>query len=282
MDAVIAAIVAGVCVLMVYPFLYCLAYSLSDSTAVMNRIVGILPVQPTLSNYTAVLMSEKILLSSFVTASRTAVGVVFGVGVTGLASYAVSKKAFRGRRALTFFLIIPMYVSGGLLPYYVVIHSLGLFNNFLVYILPNGFWALNMLIMRTYFESLPPSLEESARLDGAGELRVLASVVAPLSMPIIATVAIFLGVAQWNSWFDAAVFVTRQSLHPLQLVLQKMLIEASTLDLRSKAMHAGNRRSSTESMRMATLIITTAPIVVIYPFFQRYFIKGVMIGAVKA
>jgi len=240
------------------------------------------PVKPTLANFTAVLMSDKILLSTFITVSRTVVGVVFGVVVTGLASYAVSKKAFFGKRLLTFYLIIPMYVSGGLLPYYVVIHDLGLFNNFLVYILPNGFWALHMLIMRTYFESLPPSLEESAKLDGAGEVRVLVWVVTPLSMPIVATVAIFLGVAQWNSWFDAAVFVMKQSLHPLQLILQKMLIESSTLDLKSKAMHAGNRESSTESMRMATLIITTVPIVVIYPFFQRYFIQGVMIGAVKA
>jgi putative aldouronate transport system permease protein len=168
------------------------------------------------------------------------------------------------------------------LPYYVVIHNLHLFNSFWVYILPNGFWPLYMLIMRTYFDSLPASLEESAKLDGAGDMKIFLKIIIPLSMPIIATVAIFLGVAQWNSWFDAAVFVTKQKLQPLQLILQRMLLESSTLDFRSKAMNAGNTQSSTESMRMSTLVITTLPIVVIYPFFQKYFIKGVMIGAVKA
>lgn len=281
-DIVIIAILLVTCFVMLYPFLYCLAYSLSNSGIAMTRIITIFPVGFTLENYTIVLKSDQIILASLVTVARTVAGVVFGVVVTGLASYAISKKEMPGNRAIAFFLIIPMYVGGGLLPYYVIIHDLHLFNNFLVYILPNGFWAFHMLIMRSYFETLPQSLEESVRLDGAGDMTAFLKIVLPLSMPIIATIAIFLGVAQWNSWFDAMLFITKQKMYPLQMILQKMLLQMDTADLREKAMSAGRSVTSSESMRMSTLMVTTVPIIIIYPFFQKYFVKGVMIGAVKA
>jgi len=202
--------------------------------------------------------------------------------VTGLASYSISKQ-YPGKRLLTIFLIIPMYFSGGIIPFYVVIRQLGLFNNFLVYILPLGFSTWYMLLMRTFFESIPESLSESARLDGAGEFRIFYRIILPLSMPILATIAMFAGVGQWNSWFDGMIYVSRPQLRPMATMIQEMLQRFEFSDLR-RAIEQRVRDSTTspESVKMATIIVSTVPIICVYPFLQRYFIKGVMIGAVKA
>ena len=169
------------------------------------------------------------------------------------------------------------------MPTYVLFHDLHLFNNFLVFILPSAFWAFNMLLMRTYYDTIPPSLEESARLDGASDIVIYVRVIIPLSMPIIAVISMYCGVAQWNSWYDAVLFITKKGLYPLQVILQQ-LIQQSYVNLSD--LKSGNVRNqktiSPEAIRMATLIVTTLPIVFIYPFFQMHFIKGIMIGAVKA
>lgn len=281
-DSLIIMFMLFISFIMLYPFLYCLAYSFSDSTAVIIKNVTIFPVKFTMNNYSIVLKSRTIINSYIITILRTVIGVVYSLLVTGLASYAISKRQMKGNRAIALFLIIPMYLSGGLLPYYVLIYNLHLFNNFLVYIIPNGFWAFNMLIMRTYFETLPPSLEESAKLDGASDLRIFFRIIMPLSKPIVATVSIFVGVWQWNSWFDAMLFITKPTLQPVQSLLQNLLMEVSFADLKAKALQSGKRHVSAESIKMSTLMIATLPIVFIYPFFQKYFVKGVMIGAVKA
>jgi len=281
-DVVNVLVMIVLCVVTIFPFLYALAYSLSDATAALSANVTIVPVQPTLENYRVVFSSRSILGSFMITVLRTVVGVLYALVVTGLASYAISKKDLPGNRFIAILLFIPMYVSGGLLPYYVLIYKLRLFNNFLVFILPAGFSVYHMLIMRTFFEGLPVSLEESVRLDGGGDLTVFLKIVAPLSKPVIATIAIFVGVWQWNQWFDSLLFVTKPALFPMQTVLQKMLKEADLADLGARALVARVRRYSPESLKMATLIVTTLPVVFIYPWLQRYFLKGVMIGAVKA
>lgn len=271
-----------VCIAMVYPFVYALAYSLSNSTSVMTRSVILLPIDFTLENYDAVFKNPLIYNSFLISVARTVLGTSFTLLVTGLASYALSKKNLPGGRFLAFFFIVPMYVQGGLLPYYMVVHSLDLFNNFLIYILPSGFWAYNMLLMRTYFESLPADLEEAARLDGAGELSIFFRIIVPLSKPIFATIAIFAGVQQWNSWFDSMLFITNEKLWPMQTLLQKLLLESFSSSLQAQAQLAlGNHTTSPESLKMAMVMVSTIPIIVIYPLFQSYFIKGIMIGAVK-
>jgi putative aldouronate transport system permease protein len=176
-----------------------------------------------------------------------------------------------------------MYINGGMIPYYVVLNQLGLFNNFLVYILPLGFSAFYMLLMRTFFEGVPESLHESARLDGARELTIFIRIILPLSMPIIATIAMFAGVMQWNSWFDGMVYVSRPQMRPMATLIQEMLHKFEASDLR-RAIEQQVRDSTTspESVKMATIVISTVPIICVYPFLQKYFIKGVMIGAVKA
>jgi putative aldouronate transport system permease protein len=249
----------------------------------MTRTITILPIDFSLDNYKLVLANPAILRAFFISVSRTVIGVSYTLLVTGLAAYAVSKEWLAGRRFIVIYLIIPMYISGGLIPYYVLIHQIGLFNNFLVYILPHGFWAFNMLIMRTFFQTIPPSLEESASLDGAGPLTIFIKIIIPLSMPIVATISIFVGVFQWNSWFDGMLFITKKDLVPMQTFMQRLLMENFTTDILAKqSLSSSNITSSPESVKMSMIIVTTFPVLTIYPFFQKYFIKGVMIGAVKA
>ena len=175
-----------------------------------------------------------------------------------------------------------MYIGGGMIAVYVNIAQLGLMNNFLVYILPYGFIAYYMLIIRTYFASIPVSLEESAQLDGAGDVLIFFRIILPLCKPVFATIALFAGVFQWNSWFDAMVYVPNTKLQPLQLVLQHVLKQAFGLANMRMLVQSSEVKVTAEAVQMATLIIATVPILMIYPFVQRYFVKGIMIGAVKA
>ena len=268
-----------------YPFIYCLSYSLSSTQGILIKRVYFLPVEFTVENYKIVFRNPTIMPAFGISVTRTVLGVLYTCSVTGLASYSLSKHDMPARRALALFLLIPMYINGGMIATYVNIYQLGLFNKFAVYILPAGFVTFYMLIMRTYFDSLPVSMEESAKLDGAGNLTVFLRIILPLSMPIFATVALLAGVSQWNSWFDAMVYTQSASLRPLQMVLQGILMQNSAATMMRQAVQEGRgeaNKVSPETIQMATLVITTVPIVCIYPFLQRYFVKGIMIGAVKA
>lgn len=280
---IISSIITLFSIAVMYPFLYSLAYSLSDSVAVATRNVTIFPVGFTPENYVNVFKNHRIFNSFYISVARTIGGALWTLFVTGLASYAISKRQIPFNRLIAFFLIIPMYVTGGLIPTYVLMFKLQLYNNFLVYILPHGFWAFNMLLMRTYFDTIPAEMEESARLDGAGDLRIFLRIILPVSMPIVAVIAMYSGVWQWNSWFDAMLYITRPELKPLQAVLQQMILESytSTLQL-AQGGQIAEKQASPEGIRMATMMVTVVPIIIVYPFFQKHFVRGVMIGAVKA
>ena len=186
------------------------------------------------------------------------------------------------RRKLLLFFIVPLYFNGGLLPFYVQIINLGLYNNFLVYILPTAIGIFNMLVMKVFFEQLPRSLEESAKVDGAGEFTVFTRIIVPSSMPVIATVIMFIGVQQWNSWFDGLLFANKADLAPLQTLLYKIIMENQATSMEQMARLANANVSVTpEAIKMTTLILSTVPMLVVYPFLQKYFVKGMMIGAVK-
>jgi putative aldouronate transport system permease protein len=266
----------------VYPFWYCLIYAFSSAQLAAQTNVVLLPAGFTLENFRSILRIGQIYSATLISVYRTVAGVVYTVVITGLASYAIAQRRLPGNRAISLFLIIPMYISGGLLPTYVLINRLGLFNNLLVYILPHGFWAFNMLIMRTYFDTIPEEMAESARMDGASEWTIFFKVIFPLAMPVIAVIAMFSGVWQWNSWFDAELYMTRPQLLPLQNVLQSFLRrnEADMVSLMQGEIRP--QAVSAETIRMTILIVTVLPIIFIYPFFQKYFIRGVMIGAIKA
>jgi putative aldouronate transport system permease protein len=285
-DTVITLIMLSICFITLYPFWYAIIYSFSSSNASMSHPVTLVPIQFTFENYATVFENNRIFRSFLVTAGRTLGGVLYSGTIVAFAAYAISKRALPGNRIIAIFLLIPMYFSGGLLPSYILIYELGLFNHFLVYILPHGFWAFNMLIMRTFFDSLPASLVESATIDGAGDFKVFWKIIIPLSMPVTATIAMFNGVFQWNSWFDTMLYVSNENLQPLSFILQRILKETLAAQLLASqglvgAIDMDSNQTSPESLKMATLIVSTVPIIVIYPFLQKYFVKGFMIGAVK-
>ena len=287
-DTILLVVMLFVSFATLYPFYYCFIYSLSTPLEMAKHRAFFLPVGFTLENYRVVFRNPLIMPAFFISVARTLSGVIYTCLMTGVASYALTKRSLPGRRYISLFLMLPMYVNGGMIAHYVNTVQLGLYNNVLVYVLPAGFATYYMLIMRTFFMSLPDSLEESARLDGASEMTVFLRIIIPISMPIFATVALFAGVSQWNSWFDAMIYIIDRSKHPLQNILQDILRmrsnNAATLLKQVQNANPNQRRSpvTPESIQMATLIITTVPIVMVYPFLQRYFIKGIMIGAVKA
>lgn len=283
-DVIPACIAIAATLATLYPFLYCLAYSFSDTVSLSAKPVYLLPSGFTLENYKAVFRNKTILPAFGISVLRTTIGVVYACFVTGLAAYALSKRDLPGRKVLSLLLIIPMYVGGGMIAGYVNINQLHLNNNFLVYILPMGFATYYMLLMRTFFSELPPSLEEAAKLDGASDFTIFTRIVMPLSKPIFATIALFVGVDQWNAWFDAMVYVTNSKLYPIQMVLQQILMGNASTSMMKQAEMAtrGARLVSAETIQTATLIVTVVPIMLVYPFLQKYFVKGVMVGAVKS
>ena len=279
----IKVIMILVCVVTIYPFWYVAIYSLSDGLAASVTVLTVLPVELTLNNYKAVFMNNSIMNAFFISVLRTVFGSALHIIVTGLAAYTLSKRNLLFRKFLIPVFLIPMYFTGGLLPFYVLIIKINLDNNFLVYILPGAFSVFNMLVMKVYFEQLPASLEEAARIDGAGELTVLTKIILPSSMPVIATIAMFVAVDQWNAWFDALLFITNQKLLPLQTLLYKIIIESQATNLEQIMRFTQNDKSITpEAIKMATIMVSSVPIILVYPFLQKYFVKGIMIGAIKA
>lgn len=282
-DIIIYIIMIALCFVTLYPFIYTLSYSFSNGHEVLTHPITFLPVKPTLANYQAAFNNNKIARSFFISASRTFLGLSYTLIVTGMAAYMLSKRFLPGNRFFSYFFIIPMYISGGMIATFVNISHLHLMNKFLVYILPHGFVAYYMLIIRTYFMGIPDSLEESAQLDGAGDVRIFFQIVLPLCVPVFATIGLFAGVMQWNAWFDALLYVPNTDIQPLQLVLQNVLKQASGLaNMKLMTQSTAEVKITAEAIQMATLIIATVPILAIYPFVQRYFVKGIMIGAVKA
>jgi putative aldouronate transport system permease protein len=278
----LGALLLIVAVITLYPFLYAVSYSFSSANRVAVENVVLFPVGPTLDNYRSVFRMQRIYTAAGISVFRTVAGVLWACVITGLAAWALTRKDMPGNRLIALLLLVPMYISGGLIPTYTLMYQLNLFNNPLVYILPNGFYAFNMLLMRTYFDTLPRELEESARIDGAGELTIFFKIILPLSMPIFAVIAMFVGVWQWNAWFDAQLYITNPLLKPLQNVLQA-LIRESSVDLQSIMTGRVQQRTvSPETIRMTMLVVTTLPIMLVYPFFQKHFVRGVLIGAVKA
>jgi len=274
----------GLCIITLYPFVYVFMYSISDGIAASSRVITLFPIKPTLINYRTVFANQGILNAFNISVARTILGSIIHVLCVSFAAYALSKKDLIWRKGIIAFFVVPMYFGGGLLPFYVLISKLGLTNNFLVYILPLAFSSYHLLLMKVFFEQLPASLEESARIDGANEFKIFLKIILPSSMPVISTVILFIGVTQWNSWFDAFLFVSNVRLYPLQTLLQKIILESQTrtmIDIMKMMDQTIQSKVTGEAIKMATLIIATVPILVVYPFLQKYFVKGMMIGAVK-
>jgi putative aldouronate transport system permease protein len=216
---------------------------------------------------------------------RTVIGTVTGIISASMAAYVISRNDFIAKKAITILFIITMYVSGGLIPDYMLIRNLHLTNNFLVYILPGLISVFNVIVLRSFIDGLPFELQESAKLDGANDITVFFRIIFPLCTPAIATISLFIAVGQWNSWFDTYLYCgSKKSLTTLQFELQKILLSAQSSgqqDIYGSADMVSQKRISPESLRMAMTVVATLPILFVYPFVQKYFIKGLTLGAVK-
>jgi len=268
-----------------FPFLNILAYSLNEGHDARRGGIYLWPRKFSLLAYETVFSKRGLLGSAGISVARTILGTLCALAFTVLLAYVLSNRELVFRRGIIFLFVFTMYFSGGIIPDYLLIRQLGLINNFGVYIIPALLGIWNVMVMRQFFEELPPSLKESARMDGASELRVLLQIVLPISKPVLATISLFIAVSQWNAWYDTYVYTNKSSLSTLQNELVRILLErqatqmgdTSTIrDLEEKA-----RKATPETIKMATIIITTLPIIAVYPFLQRFFVKGVMVGAVK-
>lgn len=277
------------CVVTLYPYINQLAVSLNDGQDTIFGGITFYPREFTWQNYITVFTNSGFVNSLVVSALRVVLGTALGIILITGAAYAITKKNLPGRNFFVSLLIVPTFISGGLIPMYMLYRYLHLMNNFFVYIFPMAFVFYYMIIVRTYLQSIPASLEESAVIDGANEVQVLFQIMLPLSMPVMATVALWLGVTHWNDWTTSLYFVTKKNLFTLQYIMYKVVKEAELVNemAAAAAMTSGGAvnarpiKVTPESVKSATIIVATLPIVMLYPFLQKYFIKGVMIGAIK-
>jgi putative aldouronate transport system permease protein len=269
--------------LMIYPFINLLALSLNDGMDAVKGGIYFWPRKFSLVSYEYMLNNPKLIRGTVVSILRVVVGTTTGVLCSALLGYIVTCSHFVGRRFMRILFIVTMYFGGGLIPYYLLILKLGLDNTFHVYWIPSIFNAYYMLLIASYIQNLPESLFESARIDGASELRIFLQICIPLSVPVLACIAVYIGVGQWNSWFDVSLFSKDGKWDNLQIILNRLLNQATGLQniMDQQRLSQKMRNLSPVTVRAATTMIVTLPIIFIYPFFQRYFISGITIGAVK-
>ena len=269
-------------VITLYPVINTLAISLNDGTDALKGGIYLLPRKFTFKNYTTVLQKNNLITGAFITVARTIIGTVTALVMNAILAFIVSRPRFMFRKQLSLFWVITMYVNGGLIPTFILFKNLGLTNSFWVYIVPGMISAFNMLVIRTYMNGLPDSLVESAQLDGAGYTTIFIKIISPLCKPVYATVALFVAVGQWNSWFDAMLYNRMSGEYTtLQYELMKLLSSVTQTGSTAESMKNAVGAVTPASVRAAATIITMLPIICIYPFLQKYFVTGLTLGGVK-
>ena len=284
-DIVLTIIMCFIIVITLYPFLNVLAVSLNDATDTVKGGIYIWPREFTLANYKQVFSgSSKLPLAFFNSILRTVIGTATGVIATAMVAYVLSRRDFIFNKAVTLLFVITMYVGGGLIPEYLLIRNLGLINNFAVYILPGLISAFNIIVIRSFMDGLPDALYESAKVDGANDLVTFYKIVLPLCLPVIATVSLFIAVSQWNSWFDTYLYArSNNGMTTLQYELMKIIDNANATNVDVNNPNLQNvAKSNPQSIKMAITMVATLPILMVYPFVQKYFVTGMTLGAVKS
>ena len=286
LSRVIVVIFAIMCV---YPFYYIAIYSISDP-ALAKRGIWLLPKGFSLATYASIFARGDILKALTVSVLRTVIGTTITIMCTFFLSFLVTRKEMWGRKFIYRYMILTMYISAGLLPWYITMKLYNLDNTFLLYIIPGAINAYYMILMKTYIEQIPESLEEAAEMEGAGLFTLMFKIIMPLSKPIIATCVVYCAVGQWNSWQDNFFLVSNKDLTTLQLILQnyinesdkiaKLIQSSNSAGSMSSAANAAKQISS-QSIRMTVIMMVTLPVMLVYPFAQKYFTKGIMMGAVK-
>ncbi|MCX4320592.1 carbohydrate ABC transporter permease [Roseburia sp. 1XD42-69] len=279
LDYILVVIFIGILIITLYPFLNVLAISLNDPMDTMRNINFILPRKFTMNNYIYVFQENNLIVPFMMSVARTLIGTLVSVFSTAMIAYVMSRRDFYFNKIVSFLFIITMYVSGGMIPEYLLLtRNLKMGNSFLVYLLPGLIWAYNIVLMRSFIDGLPDALQEAARLDGANDFTIWYKIIVPLCKPVLATVGLFYAVGQWNAFMDTYLYA--RDLPTLQYVLYEIMQQAE-IKVDPHAVDQVKNAVSPLSVRMAITMIATVPIIVVYPFLQKYFVGGMTVGAVK-
>ncbi|ANY74967.1 MULTISPECIES: carbohydrate ABC transporter permease [Paenibacillus] len=272
-----------VTLIVLYPLLFVLSASFSDPQTVLRGEMLLWPKGFNLNSYVKIFQNQDIISGFTNTLIYTSLGTLINLTMTILAAYPLSRKDFVGRNAIMALLVFTMFFSGGLIPTYLLIKNLGMLNSLWVMIIPNAVSIWNIIIMRTFFQqSIPNELQEAATIDGCSNIKILTRIILPLSMPIIAVTILFYAVGHWNAFFNALLYLSDKEKFPLQLILREILIQGQTNDMvKMSTESAIKQQREVEGIKYAVLVVANLPVLALYPFLQRYFVKGVMIGAIK-
>ncbi|RED32452.1 carbohydrate ABC transporter permease [Paenibacillus sp. VMFN-D1] len=269
-----------------YPFWNIFVISLNDATDTLKGGLYFWPRVPTFESYMTIFRNPEIWSAIKITVLRTVVGTAVSIFCISMLAYVLSKRNLIGWKYFSFFFVFTMYFGGGLIPTYMVIKSVGLIDSFWVYIFPGLIGVFLMILVRTFIEQIPGEIEESSKIDGANDLQIFFRIIMPLCVPVLATIGLFLAIGHWNSWYDSYVYTYKPELKTLQAVLVKILNQFQTASMMSDAQQLAQSSKripvSSESIRMAVTMVATLPIILVYPFVQRYFVKGIMMGAIKS
>ncbi|MDG0808639.1 carbohydrate ABC transporter permease [Cohnella rhizosphaerae] len=281
-DGVNVLLMLAICFVTIYPVWYVLVNSLNSGQDAMRGGIYWLPRAFTLDNYAAVVDNPGIVTAMGITVAKTLVGTVLHVFFTAMVAYAFSRRELIGRNLYMILGTVTMIFNGGLIPTFLLIRDLQLLDNFFVYIIPAMFSFFDLIIFVSFFRELPQGLEEAAKIDGANDLVLFLRVVIPVSLPVVATIALFHGVWQWNDYFAGVIYITQNTeLQPIQTFLYRVVAQNDTSRMVTAAAGGITKSVTSNSVKMATMVVTTLPIVLAYPFLQRYFVKGLMIGSIK-
>ena len=282
-NGVIMFIMILLMLITIYPLYYTICASFSDARALLrNNDLLLKPLEPfTLDGYKAVFSNPSIVKSFGNTVFYVVVGTAISMALTIAGAFVVSRSYFLPRNVMMKGMLFTMFFGGGLIPWFFVVRDLGMYNTRWAIVIPAALSTYNLIIMRTFFQGIPDSLEEAALLDGANEIQILVRIILPLSTAVIAVIAMYYGVGYWNSWYPALMFMRNRALYPLQMFLREVLITEQETSVAKDVTAQSSEAFDRELVKYCMVIISTVPILVIYPFLQRYFVKGVMIGAIK-
>lgn len=268
---------------MLYPFLFVLAASLSSGSAVAQGMTGIIPKGFNLRAYAEVIKFDNIWIGYRNTILYTVTGTLLNLALTIAGAYPLSRRRFYGRKVFTFFIAVTMFFSGGLIPTYLVMRNYKLLNTFWIMILPGAINTWNLIIMRTFFQNIPNELEEAGIIDGCNDIQMLFRIFLPLSLPSVMTIGMFYAVGHWNSWFNAFIYLRDYDKFPVQLWLRMIVLQNQVNDIVSIniVLDPNQENLISETIKYAVIIVTALPILCVYPFIQKYFVKGVIVGAIK-
>ncbi|WP_339318915.1 carbohydrate ABC transporter permease [Paenibacillus sp. FSL R10-2734] len=282
LDTINITVLALIAIVTAYPFYYMIIISFNNGLDSTLGGIYFWPRNFTLNNYSEFLSDPKWMESFLVSVARTLVGAFITIWFTCLTAYGLSYKKLKFQKFYYSFFIIGMYISGGLIPYYVTLRSLSLLNTFWVYVVPGAVNIFFLIVAVSFFKEIPSEMEESARIDGASDLKIYYKLILPVSKPLLAAMGLFVGVGQWNSWVDSAYFVNKDSLRTLTFRMMEIINQGmSPIDAESAERAAAVTGVTTFSMQITAMVIAVLPILCVYPFLQKYFVKGIMLGSVK-